>query len=109
MPVWIRSLFTAANTLTPTAPLPGCALARGRETTTHAILQGRTSDPEEITGAHVRAVDYLFEGGDSVELNLGTGMGTTVKELLTAIEGLQATVRCQLCGPTRGRLDDARR
>jgi UDP-glucose 4-epimerase len=34
----------------------------------------------------VRAVQYLLDGGDSVALNLGTGTGTTVKELLSAIE-----------------------
>lgn len=39
----------------------------------------------DLADAHVRAVEYLLEGGDSVELNLGTGTGTTVKELLNAI------------------------
>ncbi|MFK0274964.1 UDP-glucose 4-epimerase [Ensifer sp. KUDG1] len=39
----------------------------------------------DLADAHVRAVEHLLAGGDSVELNLGTGTGTTVKELLTAI------------------------
>ncbi len=39
----------------------------------------------DLADAHVRAVDYLLEGGETVELNLGTGTGTTVKELLAAI------------------------
>jgi UDP-glucose 4-epimerase len=39
----------------------------------------------DLADAHVRAVDYLLAGGDTVELNLGTGTGTTVKELLDAI------------------------
>lgn len=39
----------------------------------------------DLADAHVRAVEYLLSGGDSVKLNLGTGTGTTVKELLTAI------------------------
>ncbi|HEV7310800.1 UDP-glucose 4-epimerase GalE [Ensifer sp.] len=39
----------------------------------------------DLADAHVRAVEHLLKGGDSVELNLGTGTGTTVKELLTAI------------------------
>jgi UDP-glucose 4-epimerase len=39
----------------------------------------------DLADAHVRAVDYLLAGGDTVELNLGTGTGTTVKELLNAI------------------------
>lgn len=39
----------------------------------------------DLADAHVRAVDYLLEGKPSVELNLGTGAGTTVKELLDTI------------------------
>ncbi|MGF0537496.1 UDP-glucose 4-epimerase GalE [Agrobacterium sp. ES01] len=39
----------------------------------------------DLADAHVRAVDYLLDGGDSVALNLGTGTGTTVKELLDTI------------------------
>ena len=39
----------------------------------------------DLADAHVRAVDYLLGGGQTVELNLGTGTGTTVKELLAAI------------------------
>ncbi|PZM09720.1 UDP-glucose 4-epimerase GalE [Rhizobium tubonense] len=40
----------------------------------------------DLADAHVRAVEYLLNGGTSVALNLGTGTGTTVKELLSAIE-----------------------
>lgn len=40
----------------------------------------------DLADAHVRAVEYLLHGGDSVALNLGTGTGTTVKELLGTIE-----------------------
>ena len=40
----------------------------------------------DLADAHVRAVQYLIDGGESVALNLGTGTGTTVRELLGAIE-----------------------
>jgi UDP-glucose 4-epimerase len=40
----------------------------------------------DLADAHSRAVQYLLDGGDSVALNLGTGDGTTVAELLMAIE-----------------------
>jgi UDP-glucose 4-epimerase len=40
----------------------------------------------DLADAHVRAVQYLLDGGESVALNLGTGTGTTVRELLGAIE-----------------------
>ena len=42
----------------------------------------------DLADAHVRAVDYLLAGGESVQLNLGTGTGTTVKELIGAIEAV---------------------
>ncbi|MDM9624450.1 UDP-glucose 4-epimerase GalE [Rhizobium sp. S152] len=44
----------------------------------------------DLADAHVRAVEYLLRGGESVALNLGTGTGTTVKELLTSIEEVSA-------------------
>lgn len=40
----------------------------------------------DLADAHVRAVRHLIDGGASTALNLGTGTGTTVKELLSAIE-----------------------
>jgi UDP-glucose 4-epimerase len=39
----------------------------------------------DLADAHSRAVQYLLDGGKSVTLNLGTGEGTTVRELLEAI------------------------
>jgi UDP-glucose 4-epimerase len=42
----------------------------------------------DLADAHVRAVDYLLAGGSTVELNLGTGTGTTVKELLNTISDI---------------------
>jgi UDP-glucose 4-epimerase len=40
----------------------------------------------DLADAHSRAVRHLLDGGDSVALNLGTGEGTTVAELLATIE-----------------------
>lgn len=39
----------------------------------------------DLADAHVRAIDYLLAGGETVALNLGTGTGTTVKELVDTI------------------------
>ncbi len=39
----------------------------------------------DLADAHVRAVDYLLAGGKTEAINLGTGVGTTVKELLDTI------------------------
>ena len=40
----------------------------------------------DLADAHVRAVDHLLAGKRSVALNLGTGEGTSVSEMLAAIE-----------------------
>jgi UDP-glucose 4-epimerase len=40
----------------------------------------------DLADAHVRALNHLLAGGDSEVFNLGTGVGTTVKELIAAIE-----------------------
>ena len=40
----------------------------------------------DLADAHVRAVERLLGGGASLAVNLGTGHGVTVKELLAAIE-----------------------
>jgi len=40
----------------------------------------------DLAAAHVAALRYLREGGDSVALNLGTGTGYSVKEVLAGAE-----------------------
>ena len=41
---------------------------------------------EDLADAHKRAIDYLNDGGASNVFNLGTGNGTTVKEIADAVE-----------------------
>jgi UDP-glucose 4-epimerase len=36
--------------------------------------------------AHVKALEYLAGGGESIALNLGSGRGTSIGSLLAAIE-----------------------
>ncbi len=40
----------------------------------------------DLADAHVRAFEYLDKGGDSAAINLGTGTGTSVLELIASIE-----------------------
>lgn len=40
----------------------------------------------DLADAHVRTLRYLVAGGPSVALNLGTGEGHTVKEVIAAVE-----------------------
>jgi UDP-glucose-4-epimerase GalE len=41
---------------------------------------------QDLAAAHVRAIDYLHNGGGSVAVNLGTGHGHTVREVVDAAE-----------------------
>ena len=41
---------------------------------------------EDLADAHVRALDYLAAGGDSIALNLGTGTGSSVLDVVHATE-----------------------
>jgi UDP-glucose-4-epimerase GalE len=40
----------------------------------------------DLADAHVLGLDYLMRGGASVKLNLGTGQGASVKEVISMIE-----------------------
>ena len=41
---------------------------------------------DDLADAHVRALDYLATGGATVALNVGTGVGTSVLEVIEATE-----------------------
>jgi UDP-glucose 4-epimerase len=43
---------------------------------------------EDLAAAHLLALEYLQKGGKSTTLNLGTGTGTSVKEVLETIESI---------------------
>jgi UDP-glucose-4-epimerase GalE len=39
----------------------------------------------DLAAAHVKAIEHLLEGGDSLQLNLGTGRGYSVREVVAAV------------------------
>lgn len=41
---------------------------------------------EDLASAHIKALDYLRQGGDSTTLNCGYGHGYSVRELLDAVQ-----------------------
>ena len=41
---------------------------------------------EDLADAHLRAIDYLRDGGESTTLNVGYGHGYSVREMLDAVE-----------------------
>ncbi|MEI9986494.1 MAG: UDP-glucose 4-epimerase GalE [Aliidongia sp.] len=40
----------------------------------------------DLADAHVRALDYLLDGGEATAVNLGTGHGYSVREVIAAVE-----------------------
>ncbi|MBL0848537.1 MAG: UDP-glucose 4-epimerase GalE [Candidatus Liberibacter ctenarytainae] len=42
----------------------------------------------DLANAHVMALEYLLNRGENVALNLGTGVGSTVKNILSIIESI---------------------
>jgi UDP-glucose-4-epimerase GalE len=57
----------------------------------------------DLAAAHVRALEYLRNGGESTSLNLGTGRGISVAEALTAIRRITGSeVPHVLTGPRPG-------
>jgi UDP-glucose 4-epimerase len=58
----------------------------------------------DLVDAHLRALRYLLDGGSSIALNLGTGRGHSVRELLDGGEPRHGCDHPRPAGPaTRGR------
>lgn len=55
----------------------------------------------DLADAHKRAVDYLMRGGLSDVFNLGTGVGTTVAEIASAVERVAGRAVPRKVGPRR--------
>jgi UDP-glucose 4-epimerase len=41
---------------------------------------------DDLADAHLKALDHLAGGGESVEVNVGTGVGSSVFEVIQAVE-----------------------
>ena len=55
----------------------------------------------DLADAHVLALEYLASSGDSIALNLGTGQGHSVKELLKTVEDVVGRAVPQRLAPRR--------
>lgn len=56
---------------------------------------------EDLAEAHVRAVDYLDRNGATIAVNVGTGVGTSVLEVLRATELVAGRDVPHVLGPRR--------
>ena len=45
----------------------------------------------DLAEAHVRALRHLLEGGESVALNLGSGTGHSIREVISAVENVSGS------------------
>ena len=43
---------------------------------------------DDLAAAHLAAIDYLAAGGESTAVNVGTGVGSSIKQVLDAIEAV---------------------
>lgn len=55
----------------------------------------------DLADAHVKALSYLEKGGKSDAFNLGTGHGTSVEELVSAVERVSGVTIPRHYGPRR--------
>jgi UDP-glucose 4-epimerase len=46
---------------------------------------------DDLADAHIKAVDYLAKGGESVTLNCGYGHGYSVREVIDAVNRANGT------------------
>jgi UDP-glucose 4-epimerase len=55
----------------------------------------------DLADAHVRALQYLEKGSDSLAINLGTGRGHSVLEVIQAVENTTGRPVRRKIGPRR--------
>jgi UDP-glucose-4-epimerase GalE len=55
----------------------------------------------DLGDAHVRALEYLLGRGESVALNLGTGRGYSVRDVITSVENMSGRVVPVINAPRR--------
>src|SRR5262249_54773313 len=55
----------------------------------------------DLATAHVKALDRLLAGGESVSVNLGIGRGHSIREVISAVEAVSGRVPAVKEGPRR--------
>jgi UDP-glucose 4-epimerase len=56
---------------------------------------------DDLAAAHIAAIDYLSAGGESTAINVGTGVGSSVKQVLDGIERVAGRPVPHDLGPRR--------
>jgi UDP-arabinose 4-epimerase len=55
----------------------------------------------DLARAHINALDYLLAGGHSASVNLGTGRGHSVRDVISAVEAVSGRAVSVVEGPRR--------
>lgn len=56
---------------------------------------------EDLADAHIKSIEYLAKGGDSIDVNLGVGRGYSNLEVLETIERITGKKVTRVFGPRR--------
>ena len=56
---------------------------------------------EDLADAHIRSLDYLANGGETIGLNVGTGIGSSVLDVVRATERIGDCTVPMVLGPRR--------
>jgi len=56
---------------------------------------------DDLADAHVRAVRYLLDGGETTQVNIGTGQGYSVRQIVDAVERVSGGPVPVTLGPRR--------
>lgn len=57
---------------------------------------------DDLASGHVRALEYLMSGGQSEAINLGTGRGTSVREIIQSLQEIGVDVVFENAGRRQG-------
>ncbi len=97
----------------PETHLIPLAIAAALDETTHLSVYGTdyaTHDGtavrdyvhvSDLAAAHVRALEYLIAGGESTQLNLGAGNGSSVREVIGCVEAVSGKRVNTIDAPSR--------
>jgi UDP-arabinose 4-epimerase len=55
----------------------------------------------DLATAHVKALDHLIGGGSSATVNLGTGRGHSIRDVISAVEAVSGSIVPVIEGPRR--------
>ena len=66
----------------------------GQDSLIRAVPHTKSQPKLATADAHVKGLQYLLDGGDAIALNLGNGVGFSVKKVVKTVEQIVGRVPC---------------